>query len=194
MMPLVLASTSPWRRELLERLGVPFECVPPGVDEDAVKALGGTPGDIAQTLARAKAMAVAATRPDAVVIGSDQVCAIDDRILNAPGTVDGAVGQLERLAGRTHRLLTASAIVDPRSGEVTVDLMVHRMTMRALSSEALTRYVAADDPIHCAGAYRVEARGIALFEKIDGDDFTGIVGLPLTTVVRRLAALGYDLP
>ncbi len=191
--PLILASTSPWRRELLERLGVPFECVAPGVDESVVKARGGAPEDIARTLAEAKARAVAAQRPDAIVIGSDQVCALDDRIFDAPGDVDGAIAQLEQLAGREHRLLTATAILGP-DGEARVDLMVHRMSMRALSRDALARYVAHDDPRWCAGAYRIESRGVALFDRIDGGDATGIIGLPLTTVVRRLAELGIAIP
>lgn len=189
--PLVLASTSRYRRELLARLGLPFECVAPGVDEETA-GRGLAPEARAVTLALAKARAVAALRPDAVVIGSDQVCALGDELLGKPGSEDAACRQLLRLQGREHRLATAVAVVHGLHETTLLD--VTRLHMRALAPETVRRYVAADQPLDCAGSYRIEGLGIGLFDRIESGDQTAIIGLPLLATARTLRTFGFEIP
>lgn len=192
MRRLVLASTSPYRRQLLERLRIRFTSERPEVDEQAVKKGGGDPLAVATELARRKALAVQARCPDAVVIGSDQVATIDGRILDKPGTAEAAKAQLQLLAGRRHALLTAVAIaLDDR---VIAFHDVTWLCMRALTTAEIDRYVAADSPLDCAGSYKIEALGIALFAAIDGEDQTAITGLPLLRLAAELRQIGFDVP
>jgi len=195
---LVLASTSPYRRDLLARLRLPFEQRAPGVDEDAVKALGLAPRAVAEQLARAKAEAVleelrAEGGEPAVAIGSDQVCAAGDRILDKPGTRARAIEQLAALRGRTHELITAVCVAGT-DGPPFHHTDVARLTMRDLDDAALARYADADEPFDCAGSYKLEALGVALFERIDCADHTAIVGLPLVALSGELARRGFRLP
>lgn len=189
-MELVLASTSAYRRQLLERLGVRFRAASPDVDERALEPRGASAEVVALTLARAKADAVARHFPGALVLGSDQLVDLDGERLGKPGTPERAVEQLARLAGRTHRIVTAVVLRRP-DGRVDEHVDVHLMRMRALERAALERYVALESPVDCAGAYKIEGRGLALFESIAGDDHTGIIGLPLLAVVRMLEAAGF---
>lgn len=192
-MQLILASTSRYRQELLGRLGVPFVSQAPGVDEDAVKtdrSLG--PRQVAEILAERKARAVAERHPGAVVIGSDQLAHLDGAVLGKPGTAGAAEAQLARLAGRTHELVTAVCIIHPGGIERIADLA--HLTMRPLSSEAIARYVAADQPLDCAGAYKLECRGIGLFSAIACADHTAITGLPLIWTAGVLGRLGFAIP
>jgi septum formation protein len=190
---LILASTSPYRRALLERLGVPFRCVAPDVDEHDVPA-GCSPDDRARLLARRKAERVAAREPAAVVIGSDQVCALGDRVLHKPGTEARAREQLAAVEGQTHRLVTAVAVLRGRPPFARTFEDVTTLRARRLDAAAIARYVDADRPLDCAGAYRIESRGIALFEQIDSADHTAIVGLPLIALTSVLRELGWELP
>ncbi len=189
---LVLASTSPYRKALLERLRLPFRCKAPGVDEEVTRAGIEDPRDVAVRLARAKSLAVARSEPDAVVIGSDQLVALGDRILGKPGSAQRAVAQLLDLAGRTHHLLTAVAIA--HRGELVEWLDDAALTMRALTRAEAERYVAADSPLDCAGSYRIESLGIALFDRITSDDATAIVGLPLLRTSAELRRMGFLIP
>ncbi len=191
-LPLVLASTSPGRRALLGRLGLPFEAIDSGLDEAPWKARGLAPEALVLALAEAKARAGAALRPGCHVIGSDQVACIDGRILGKPGSVEGAVEQLTALAGRTHRLLTAVALLDGSTGRVATELDVHEVTLRPLTEARIRRYVALDQPLGCAGSYKLEALGAALFDRVRGDDSAAVIGLPLSALVRLLGALGVD--
>jgi septum formation protein len=185
---LVLASTSPYRRRLLARLGFDFDVAAPGVDEEAA-APAGSPLEVAEALAQAKAGAVASRFPtDAVVIGSDQVCALGDQRFGKPGTAAGAVAQLERLAGRTHELITAVAVLHEGVATGFVDRTC--LTMRPLTVAEIEAYVAQDDPVDCAGSYKLEAAGISLFERIDSADWTAIEGLPLLGLARVLRDCG----
>lgn len=192
-MRIVLASTSRYRKALLERLGLTFECVAPGVDERAFHDRHREPVSLARALAEAKASSVAPRFPDAIVIGSDQVAEIDGYVLEKPGSFDAACAQLRRLAGHEHHLHTAVTHALP-GGELVTDVVTVRLRMIALADDAIGRYVAADEPFDCCGSYRIEARGIALFESIAAEDFTAIEGLPLITVARRLRGAGYLLP
>jgi len=189
---LVVATTSPYRLELLQRLGVPFHAVAHRCDEDAFKQQGTPPAELAAALSRAKAESVAMDHPGAFVLGSDQVCVLGTEILSKPGTPARAEAQLQRLAGKTHELITAVALRHP-DGTFTERVSVHRMSVRALSHEAIARYVAADLPLDCAGSYKIEGRGIALFTGIAGDDFTGIVGLPLIALTDLLTDGGFEV-
>lgn len=191
---LLLASTSRYRRELLARLGLEVECVAPPYDEEReLEALGLlTPAEIALAHARGKACSVAALHPDALVLGSDQVIALGDEVLHKPVTPERARTQLERLAGRTHQSFTGVAVCHGAAGRELAELDVHTLALRALSPAQIARYVERDAPLDCAGSYRVESLGIALFERLEGADYTGVIGLPLTRVVALLARFGVD--
>lgn len=189
MSDLVLASTSRYRRAQLETLGVAFESVDPGVDEEPLQRAGLTPEALTRALAGAKARAVWQRMPGRVVIGADQVGAIDDDILTKPHTAERACAQLARLAGRTHRLVTSVCVIDA-GGTEHHETDVVRLAMRSLSSEQIARYVGRDTPLDCAGSYRFESLGAALFERVEGEDPTAIVGLPLLRVTRLLERSG----
>jgi septum formation protein len=189
---LVLASTSTYRRALLKRLGVPFRCVAPPVDEEALKDPWTLPRALAGRLARAKAEGVAALEPGAVVIGSDQLVSCDGRVFGKPGDADGAVAQLSALTGKSHELITAVSVVHP--GGVFDHIDVTTLWMRPLGRAEIERYVAGDRPFDCAGSYKLEARGVVLFERIASEDHTAITGLPLIALTTVLRGLGYPIP
>lgn len=193
---LVLASTSPYRRALLERLGIPFIAVAPACDEESLKNPQLAPQAMAELLAEAKAASLLpsllSSQSDSVIIGSDQICAVDEIILHKPGTAERAVEQLERLQGRAHRLITAMTVIQGTQRWHYTDITT--LVMRPQSRAALQRYVAADEPFDCAGAYKLELRGISLFERIDSADQSAIVGLPLIALAGRLRELGFSLP
>ncbi len=150
------------------------------------------PSRLVWTLARDKALSVAAHHPDALVIGGDQLAVLGDEILGKPGTEARAIAQLERLSGATHRLLTAVAVVDLRAARTLLAIDVHRLLMRRLTRAEIEEYVAQDRPLDCAGSYRIEAAGPRLFECVSGDDPSAIEGLPLGRVARMLATLEHS--
>jgi septum formation protein len=191
MARLVLASTSRYRRELVERLGIPVEVMAPDFDERAAEAaLAPCSAEaLACALAAGKARSLAPQLEDALVIGADQIAEIDGERLHKPGSEENARAQLRRLAGRTHRLVTAVTLLRTRDLRAETVVDVHHLTMRPLSDGAIARYVERDRPLDCAGSYKIEALGIALFERVAGDDFTAVIGLPLTAVVTLLARL-----
>jgi septum formation protein len=194
--PLILGSTSRYRRQLLERLGLPFEVKAPTCDEEALKDPTLSPQALAEFLAAAKAASIAIGLPQAVVIGSDQVAAFEDtdgwHIIGKPGTVDKAVSQLSRLSGRSHVLITAIVVQQGTRIERHTDITT--LTMRTLTIAQLHRYVVADLPLDCAGAYKLEARGISLFSSIKSADHSAIIGLPLIELTRILTTFGYVIP
>lgn len=188
---LILASTSRYRRELLTRAGVVFEAVSPTVDEEALK--DDRPAqELAPFLARAKAESIARTRPDDIVIGCDQIALHRGVQLGQPRSREGAIAQLTSLAGDSHHLVTAMIVM--RGAEAYEHLETPKLTMRALSHDQIVRYVEADEPIWSCGSYRLESRGITLFEKIETSDHSTVVGLPLLALVRILARFGVELP
>jgi septum formation protein len=186
--PLVLGSTSAYRRELLSRLRLPFEVEPPQVDETPLP--GEQPAELARRLAAAKAAAVAARHPAAVVIGSDQVADLDGESLGKPGNHANAVAQLRRMSGRTVVFQTALTVMCQDSGFVQHDLAPVRVRFRALQDEEIEAYLRAEQPYDCAGSAKSEGLGIALLEAIDSDDPTALVGLPLIRTCRMLRAAG----
>ena len=189
--PLILASTSKYRGALLEQLGWPFEAVAPGVDEDKIKQKIASPKELSLELARLKAQAVACKFPHACVIGSDQVCSLDGKIFDKPGTAENAALQLSQMQGRSHELITAVAVVHPNGMDMILDITT--LHMRPLTLSQIHTYVKEDMPLDCAGSYKLESRGIKLFEKIEMKDQTAIIGLPLIELTTTLLKLGYSL-
>lgn len=187
-MKLVLASTSPYRRALLARLGLEFEACAPAFEEKR----DGDPEAMVLANARGKAASLSPRFPEALIIGSDQAAVCEGRILGKPGTAARAVEQLLLLAGREHALLTALAVLRAKDGSVETALVAHRMRLRPLTRAEAEAYVRREMPIDCAGAYKSEGLGIALFEYLRGDDPTAIVGLPLTAVCQLLRRCGVD--
>lgn len=190
--PLVLGSTSRYRRELLTRLGLPFEVAAPAVDETPLP--GEAPRALALRLALAKARAVAAQHPGAIVIGSDQVADLDGQPLGKPGTHERATAQLRSMSGKTVIFQTALAVVCQATGFEQVDLAPVRVRFRALADAEIERYLRAEQPYDCAGSARSEGLGIALLDAIDSDDPTALIGLPLIRTCRMLRAAGLVLP
>ncbi|MDA8108161.1 MAG: Maf family nucleotide pyrophosphatase [Betaproteobacteria bacterium] len=186
--PLVLASTSRYRRELLARLGLPFECASPGVDESPLP--GESPSDTALRLAQLKAQAVAARFPDALIIGSDQVASYGGARLDKPGGYDNALRQLELLSGRTAQFDTALSLLDARSAAARSRLVPCEVTFRALGRSQIEAYLRREQPYDCAGSAKSEGLGIALIARIATEDPTSLVGLPLIALTELLAEAG----
>lgn len=188
---VVLGSTSRYRRELLARLNVPFEVAAPDVDETPQPSEA--PRTLALRLALAKARAVAARHPDAVVIGSDQVADLAGQPLGKPGTHERAVQQLRQMRGQTVVFQTALAVVCLATGFEQVDLAQVSVTFRDLNDAEIETYLHIEKPYDCAGSAKSEGLGIALLESIDNDDPTALVGLPLIRTARMLRAAGVKL-
>jgi septum formation protein len=189
MPQLILASTSRYRRELLQRLRIAFDTVAPQVDEAALP--GEASAALAQRLALAKARAVATRFPDAIVIGSDQVADLDGLVLGKPGTHERAREQLRAMRGRTLTFQTAVAVT---AGEFEqAELVAVKVQMREYSDTEIERYLVLEQPFDCAGSAKSEALGIALCARIDSPDPTALIGLPLISVCRLLAQAGYNV-
>jgi septum formation protein len=189
--PIVLGSSSPYRRELLSRLRLPFEVAVPDVDESPHARE--TPRDLALRLALAKARAVATQHPTAAVIGSDQVADLQGEPLGKPGDHERAVAQLRRMSGRVVVFQTAVAEVCTQTGFEQVDLAPVKVTFRNLDNEEIESYLRAEKPYDCAGSARSEGLGIALLQAIESDDPTALVGLPLIRTCRMLRAAGVPI-
>jgi septum formation protein len=189
---LILASTSPYRRTLLSRLRLPFECIAPAVDEAPVPQEG--PLERAQRLALAKATAVAAQRPGSTVIGGDQVAICAGEVLDKPGTTARCRQQLERLSAGAATFYTAVAVLPAEHGAALQFADTTTVYFRTLSAAEIERYIAAEQPLDCAGGFRAESLGIALFERVVTTDPTALIGLPLIALARALRQLGYALP
>ena len=190
--PLVLASTSPYRRELLSRLGLAFEIQAPAVPEEALP--GESPTDRALRLAHAKAQAVAQRFPAAIVIGSDQVAAADERMLGKPGDAATCRAQLASLSGKTARFHTACTVLGASAGVHAKHVDTTTVVFRTLTAAEIERYVARERPYDCAGGFKAEALGISLFECIESQDPIALIGLPLIWLCAALRGAGYPLP
>ena len=188
---IVLASTSRYRRELLERLRLPFDVQPPGIDESALPS--DSPRETALRLAREKAVTVAARFPGAVVIGSDQTVDADGVSLGKPLTHDGALTQLQLLQGRSAIFYTAVAVVGPAANHVQEDCIQTTVKFKRMANERLEKYLRADQPYDCAGAAKIESLGIVLIDSVESSDPTALIGLPLIRLTSMLAAAGVDV-
>ncbi len=190
-MQLILASTSPYRRALIERLGLACQAVPPPFEELRPGEIA-DPAELVATNALGKAGSLCERYPEALIIGSDQVAVCEDEVLLKPGTESRAIEQLGRLAGREHTLMTAVTVIGASTGRAESACAINRMRMRPLSSEEIRAYVARERPVDCAGAYKSEGLGIALFEYLRGDDPTAIIGLPLIALGDLLSRFGVN--
>ena len=190
--PLILGSTSRYRRELLERLRLPFQTVSPEVDEAPLT--GETPHALSLRLALAKARAVAALHPGAVVIGSDQVPELDGLPLSKPGNHERATEQLRQMSGRQMNFHTAVSVVCQEAGFSETDVVTVQVRFRDLNDAEIERYLRAEQPYDCAGSAKSEGLGIALLDAIVSDDPTALIGLPLIRTCQLLRAAGAVLP
>lgn len=190
-MVLVLASTSPYRRDLLARLGIPFEVAAPDVDETPLA--GESPDDTAQRLSILKARAVAEKFPDALIIGSDQVALLEGRQLGKPGTHEKAVEQLRAMRGKALEFHTALTLLNAHSGRTQTANVPVRLVMRNYSDAQIEAYLRKDQPYNCCGSARSESLGIALIERYETEDPNALVGLPLIKLVEMLAVEGLDV-
>jgi septum formation protein len=189
---LVLASTSAYRRQLLERFGLPFETHAPHIDEAPLP--GETPPRLAERLALAKARAVARLRPNALVIGSDQTAALGAEIFGKPGSLANAAAQLRHMSGKEVLFHTAVALVDGRKMHEQCENVLTRVRFRKLGEDSIRRYLEREPALDCAGSAKCEGLGIALLDALSGDDPTALIGLPLIALARMLRATGLELP
>lgn len=189
--PLILGSSSRYRKALLDRLGLSYDCVSPDIDETA--HAGESASKLVTRLAKAKAQAVAIAHPNAVVIGSDQVCINGDQILGKPHSVENAQAQLAAASGKAVSFLTSLCVLDTdgTAYEATSEIKVQ---FRDLTAEEISRYIAADNPLDCAGSFKSEALGVSLFASVSTDDLTALEGLPLIKTCEYLRNCGFQLP
>lgn len=192
MLPLLLASSSPYRRELLERLRLPFTWASPDIDEqrhDDEPAAA-----LVRRLARQKAEALATSHPDHLIIGSDQVAVLGEQILGKPRTFERACEQLLAASGQQVTFLTGLALLNSATGDCQVDCVPFTVNLRELDRECVERYVAAEQPLDCAGSFKAEGLGVSLFRSTHGCDATSLVGLPLIRLVDMLLNEGVQIP
>ncbi len=192
MQRLVLASTSPYRRELLARLQIPFEAVAPDADETV--SAGETPAETAERLAEAKARAVAGRFPTHLIIGSDQVAHIGEQRFGKPGTRDKAIAQLRAMSGKSIVFHTGLCLLNTATGRMHLRGIPTEVGFRELADAEITRYLDREDALNCAGSARSEGLGIALMEYMRGDDPNALIGLPLIALADMLRAEGVALP
>jgi len=189
---LILASSSKYRRLLLQRLGVPFDCQSPKIDEAA--QAGELPSDLVGRLAMQKAASISAQHPQAVVIGSDQLAVFNGQVIGKPGTYPVALGQLQSFSGQVVEFLTAVAVQCRDTGFAEQYTDCTRVSFRKLELEEIERYLEMEKPFDCAGAFKAESLGIVLFESISSEDPTALIGLPLIRTAAMLRQAGLQLP
>lgn len=187
---LVLGSSSPYRKELLERLGIAFECISADIDESRKE--GETPEALCVRLAREKALKVKELAPDAIIIGSDQVAVLGERILGKPHTREPAIEQLTAMQGQTVYFLTALCVVGEK-GEIFETMVPTVVTMKKLSQSTIEHYLDREQPFNCAGSAKIEKLGIALMKEVRSTDPTALIGLPLIETVNLLAKAGLEV-
>ena len=190
-MNLVLASTSVYRKELLNRLGLPFTTATPDIDES--RNPGESPEQLVSRLAEAKARATASQLSDALIIGSDQVAACGDQILGKPGNFERAFAQLKLVSGKRLQFLTGLCLLNTRTGIAQVEVVPFSVIFKRLSNEQIENYLHREEPYHCAGSFKSEGLGIALCEAFEGDDPTALIGLPLIRLTHLLEKQGVNI-
>ncbi len=192
MRPLLLASSSPYRQQLLSRLQLPFESHAPDIDETPL------PGEDAERLVRRlaeqKSRALAADYPNHLIIGSDQVAVLGEKILGKPHTFERAKQQLQAASGKSVRFLTGLAMLDSATNRIQVDCVPFTVHFRSLDEARIERYLTTEQPFDCAGSFKAEGLGISLFRATEGEDATSLIGLPLIRLVDMLLAEGVEIP
>ena len=191
-MKLILASESPYRKELLERLNLSFITSPAHINEEDIWQTDLTPLEVSIELAKRKAKKVSELYPDDVIIGSDQVISLDNYIFGKPKTRDKAIQQLIQLRGKTHQLMTSVCLLG-QGKEIIFSNTTELLIRHDLTETDLEKYVDYDQPLNCAGSYKIEGMGIALFEKVETSDFTSIIGLPLMETAKQLEHFGFKV-
>lgn len=184
MPELILASTSPYRKQLLEKLGLPFECAAPEVDE--LPLPGETPRSLVLRLAQAKAQALSARFPNHLIIGSDQVCLLDGEITGKPHTEENARLQLKKASGNVVTFYTGLALYNSANGQLQTECEPFDVHFRHLSEQEINAYIRKENPLNCAGSFKSEGLGIALFDRLEGRDPNTLIGLPLIALCKML--------
>ena len=192
MLPVLLASSSVYRRDLLARLQLPFTCSSPDIDESPLA--GESAIELVRRLAQAKAQALAASHPGHLIIGSDQVAVLDGKIIGKPHTFDKAREQLLAASGASVTFLTGLALLNSQSGHCQLDCIPFTVHMRTLDPARVEHYLRAEQPYDCAGSFKAEGLGVSLFQRTEGPDATSLVGLPLIRLVDMLLAEGIQIP
>lgn len=192
MKKIILASTSIYRKQQLERLNISFSTAAPNIDEEAFKAKGLDHIQLSKELSLLKARNISTFYNDAIVLGGDQVASFNQTILSKPKTKERAFEQLKSMAGKEHELITSLVII--ANGQEYIHTSIARMKMRQLTDTQISRYIDIDSPLHSCGSYRLEALGISLFESINCEDYTSIIGIPLMWTARKLSELGVSVP
>ncbi len=189
---LILASSSPYRAELLDRLKLTYSAISPNIDES--RKPDETPAEYVQRLSQEKAAEVAKTKPEAVIIGSDQCAVHEGEILTKPSTVENAEAQLTRFSASSVKFLTGLCLLDTSKNKAQVDVVEFNVHFRKLSNAEITRYIELEMPLDCAGSFKSEGLGVTLFERLQGDDPTALIGLPLIRLCSFLREAGIELP
>lgn len=191
MRKLILASSSPFRRQILDKLQLTYSCISPDIDESAL--MGETPEQLVARLAESKARKVAEDQDQALIIGSDQVAVLGSEILGKPHTHENAVNQLRKLSGNTVTFLTGLSLVNSETGKSQTEVVPFQVVFRKLTDSMIENYLNKEEPYNCAGSFKSEALGIVLFDKLIGDDPNTLIGLPLIRLVRMLEKEGIEV-
>lgn len=191
MRNLILASSSPFRRQILDKLQLEYSCISPDIDESAIE--DEKPEDLVARLAVEKAQKIAETESDCLIIGSDQVAVLGNEILGKPHTHENAVAQLKKLSGHRVTFLTGLALINAKTGNIQSETVPFYVEFRDLSDEVIENYLQAEMPYNCAGSFKSEALGIVLFDKLEGEDPNTLMGLPLIRLVRLLENEGFNV-
>lgn len=192
MLPLILASSSPYRRELLQRLRLPFECASPDIDETPLP--GENAEQLVRRLAESKARALTQRYPTHLIIGSDQAAVNGSRILGKPHNLERATEQLKDASGKSVSFLTGLCLLNSQSGEAQIDCVPFTVHFRNLDDARIRRYLEAEHPLDCAGSFKAEGLGVSLFRSTEGEDSTSLVGLPLIRLVDMLLTEQVQIP
>jgi septum formation protein len=194
-MKIILASTSKYRAQLVEKLGLAFECIKPLVDEEIIKSIliseNASPLEMAETLSKQKGTSLQSIYPNDIIISGDQLVNFHGKIIGKPGSKEKAYEQLKLMNNNTHELVTATTLIF--DGKVLHNNNITKMKMKNLTDAEIRAYVELDSPIDCAGSIKIESYGISLFEKVDSTDFSAIQGLPLIWISNTIKGLGYEL-
>jgi len=191
MRNLILASSSPFRRQILDKLQIEYSCISPDIDESALD--NESPEALVARLAEANSQKIAQTEASSLIIGSDQVAVLGNEILGKPHTHENAVAQLKKLSGHTVTFLTGLSLVNSETGQAQTEVVPFKVVFRNLTEEMIENYLKAETPYNCAGSFKSEALGIVLFEKLEGEDPNTLIGLPLIRLVRMLENEGLNV-